>query len=57
MGQHKLSDDSLLAIEGNFMETRMSNWKEEKKIFSLRSPNNDVTCDDNETRNHKRSGQ
>lgn len=39
------------------METRMSNWKEEKKIFSLRSPNHDVTCDDNETRNHKRSGQ
>ena len=36
-GQHKLSDDSLLAIEGNFMETRMSNWKrgEENILFTI----------------------
>ena len=39
------------------METRMSNWKrgEENILFTI--PNHDVTCDDNETRNHKRSGQ
>ncbi len=36
--QHELSDDPLLAIEGNFMETRMPNWKrgEENILFTIR---------------------
>lgn len=36
--QHELSDDPLLAMEGNFMETRMPNWKrgEENILFTIR---------------------
>lgn len=36
--QHELSDDSLLAMEGDFMKTRMPNWKrgEENILFIIR---------------------
>lgn len=36
--QHELSDDPLLAMDGDFMETRMSNWKrgEENILFIVR---------------------
>ena len=35
--QHELSDDPLLAMEGNFMETRMPNWTrgEENILFTI----------------------
>lgn len=36
--QHELPDDPLLAMEGNFMDTRMPNWKrgEENILFIIR---------------------